>query len=537
MMRRTASPQRGARWGWLILLFVLLLGCTVCSGTALTVWWLGQTPSDATPIPAATSTPSPAPSPVAPSPTPSSPTPPTARSKVPFEAVVQILALDASDTPLWTGSGSIVDPRGLILTNAHTVLPTEPTDPEVAALLILMSERPDAPPQPRFYAQVVQADVDLDLAVLRIVRTMDGAEVDPSALALPVLPLGRAADLTLGDPLTILGYPGIGGNTITLTKGEVAGFTGEDPYGPRAFIKTTATLAGGNSGGAALDAQGRLVAVPTLLGAGPDTEDIVDCRVLVDTNGDGVINEQDACVPLGGFINALRPVDLALPMLEAARRGEVQVAVRPTPTPRPQGAPGDVYAAWEQPGALLEALSFDRPVPGWENANTTEHVQLEYRDGILWVLVRPEDYLHTLTSAFATDRIMLRTWARVAQPSATQDGEFGLVCGFQDIDNFYAVSVLEDGSFYVWGMRDGDYVEWHPIAPLPTEAHFTPANWNQIGLVCLGSTIGLWVNEYPIVAVQADTPPKGTAAGLLVGTFQGHDFGVGFDVLEVYEIP
>jgi hypothetical protein len=52
----------------------------------------------------------------------------------------------------------------------------------------------------------------------------------------------------------------------------------------------------------------------------------VDCRPVADTNRDGSVDEADTCVPIGGFINGLRPVNLAAPLIEAARRGERYVA-------------------------------------------------------------------------------------------------------------------------------------------------------------------------------------------------------------------
>jgi hypothetical protein len=48
----------------------------------------------------------------------------------------------------------------------------------------------------------------------------------------------------------------------------------------------------------------------------------VDCRPVVDTNRDGVIDDNDTCVPIGGFINGLRPVNLAVPVIEAAESGQ-----------------------------------------------------------------------------------------------------------------------------------------------------------------------------------------------------------------------
>ncbi|MGB7982752.1 MAG: hypothetical protein WCF36_18380 [Candidatus Nanopelagicales bacterium] len=44
-----------------------------------------------------------------------------------------------------------------------------------------------------------------------------------------------------------------------------------------------------------------------------------DCRLLIDTNGDGAIDSEDSCIPVGGFINAMRPVNLAESLLDQAK--------------------------------------------------------------------------------------------------------------------------------------------------------------------------------------------------------------------------
>lgn len=132
------------------------------------------------------------------------------------------------------------------------------------------------------------------------------------------------------------GYPEIGGETITLTNGTVSGFTAQAGIGERALIKTDATIAGGNSGGAAVDAAGNLVGIPTKARAS-ENGPAVDCRSQADTNADGAIDKLDPCVPIGGFLNGLRPVNLAKPLLDQARDviprpfGEASLAVEVDP--------------------------------------------------------------------------------------------------------------------------------------------------------------------------------------------------------------
>jgi len=238
-------------------------------------------------------------------------------------ATVQILALvdvGSQFQVVWSGSGSVIDPSGLVLTNAHVVdnRYDEYTDIGVAVI-----DRADQAPELVYLAEIVSIDYNLDLAVIKITSDLSGNSVSAN---LSTVTLGDSDQVELGGTLRILGYPGIGGETITFTEGAVSGFTSERGVDGRAWIKTDATIAGGNSGGMAVDDQGRLVGIPTLASSGDAEADIVDCRSVVDTNRDGVIDDRDTCVPLGGFINGLRPVNLARPVIDAALAGQQYVA-------------------------------------------------------------------------------------------------------------------------------------------------------------------------------------------------------------------
>ncbi len=247
-----------------------------------------------------------------------------------IKATVQIYGLqneNGSLTPIYSGSGTIISSTGLILTNAHVASPASQgdTSSEPDALAIGMMDQEDKPPVFQYFAKVRAVDGYLDLAVIQITTTLDGADVNPGSLNLPFVPLGDSDQLHVGDNIKIFGFPGIGGSTITFTTGNVSGFTSEEGLGDRAWIKTDATIAGGNSGGLAANNAGYLVGVPTSASAGTGGN-VTDCRVIQDTNGDGVVDSRDTCIPIGGFINGLRPVNLALPLIKAAQIGTAYVS-------------------------------------------------------------------------------------------------------------------------------------------------------------------------------------------------------------------
>lgn len=240
------------------------------------------------------------------------------------------------------GSGTIVDPNGYILTNHHVTDVSDLVDqlqdrPDVhiieGKMAVFITTDTDNPPTPSYIADVVVDAPELDLAVVKITEDLSGHDVSGEELGLPFIPLGDSSKLKLAQKVHIFGYPAIGGETITYTSGDISGFTFEAGVTGRAWIKTSATISGGNSGGTAVDEQGNLIGVPTRGGSGDDNADIVDCRQIVDSNGDGVIDENDSCVPFGGFINALRPVDLAKPLIKQATSG---IGPQATPSRAPK---------------------------------------------------------------------------------------------------------------------------------------------------------------------------------------------------------
>lgn len=229
------------------------------------------------------------------------------------QSTVQIVGLDAAGEPMCSGSGTIVSADGMILTNAHVV--TRDSVCDFTTLGIAVTADAGRPPSLLYHADLLAVSNEIDLAVIQVTRPISDDTALPSSF--PALILGDSDELMIGDDLRILGYPEIGGETITFTNGSVSGFTAQVGIGDRALIKTDATIAGGNSGGAAVDAAGRLIGIPTKARAS-ESGPAVDCRPLADTNGDGLVDSNDNCVPIGGFLNGIRPVKLALALIEQA---------------------------------------------------------------------------------------------------------------------------------------------------------------------------------------------------------------------------
>ncbi len=202
-------------------------------------------------------------------------------------ATVRLLIGSPSNYTGW-GSGTIVSPNGLILTNAHVAepqaagaavamgLPSTQLGPDPAYLTVELVTGQSSPVKPRYRARPVDVDGYLDFAVVQIYATSSGQPVNPASLHLPYLTVGSDSAVQLDQTVTVLGFPGVAdSDTITVTTGVISTFV-PDPLGhvsdPRFELETTARVAHGNSGGAAINDAGQLIGVPslTITGEGND---------------------------------------------------------------------------------------------------------------------------------------------------------------------------------------------------------------------------------------------------------------------------
>ncbi|UCH24298.1 MAG: trypsin-like peptidase domain-containing protein, partial [Trueperaceae bacterium] len=170
-----------------------------------------------------------------------------------LKAVVQIIPFDNTSGEMapWSGSGTIISPDGYILTNFHVIGDLDTRQHfEFHAILTTDPNFTDQPPVFSYWARYVASDPTHDLAILKIVEFADETPV-PESLQFVSVTVGDSNELFPGDLITIVGYPGISGSTVTFTAGLMSGWLGEDfEAGGKQWIKTDAKIAHGNSGGA-----------------------------------------------------------------------------------------------------------------------------------------------------------------------------------------------------------------------------------------------------------------------------------------------
>lgn len=144
-----------------------------------------------------------------------------------------------------TGSGTVIDAQGYILTNHHVI-------EDARKLEVTLANGKKYP------AKLIGSDPDSDVAVVKI---------DPKRETLAVIPMGTSANLKVGQKVVAIGNPF--GLAQTLTTGVISsigrslrasnGSLLED------IIQTDASINPGNSGGPLIDSSGKMIGINTAI--------------------------------------------------------------------------------------------------------------------------------------------------------------------------------------------------------------------------------------------------------------------------------
>jgi serine protease Do len=153
-----------------------------------------------------------------------------------------------------SGSGVIVDGEGWIVTNTHVVEGARAVQVDLLRPRLSSAGGSILPPgSRRVRAQVVGADRETDIAVLRVEE--DG---------LPALEMGDSDDLRQGQLVLAFGSPLGLENSASL--GVVSSVARQlEPEAPMIYVQTDASINPGNSGGPLVDVRGRMVGLNTLI--------------------------------------------------------------------------------------------------------------------------------------------------------------------------------------------------------------------------------------------------------------------------------
>jgi serine protease Do len=241
------------------------------------------------------------------------------------------------------GSGFIIDPKGLVLTNNHVV-------ESAVAIRVRLDDGRD------FDAKVVGRDPLTDVAVIRLQGKVEN---------LPVVRLGDSDAMRVGDWVVAIGNPF--GLASSVSAGIISAKTRDIHAGPYDdFLQTDAAINPGNSGGPLFNLKGEVIGINTaIVGGGTGIGFAVPSNMakalLPQLEKEGTVSRGW----IGVGIQDLNP-DLAKALGVPVKEGAVVTEVREGPGKKAGIQSEDVITAIDgqklaSAGALSRAVAMRRP--------------------------------------------------------------------------------------------------------------------------------------------------------------------------------
>lgn len=168
---------------------------------------------------------------------------------------------------------------------------------------------------------------------------------------------------------------------------------------------------------------------------------------------------------------------------------------------------------------------FSSSSSGWDRVNEDQGVT-DYADGAyrIFVNVADTDVWANPGLSFGDVSIAVDT----NKVGGDDDNDFGVICRYQDNQNFYFFLISSDGYYGIGKMINGEQ-SWIGVEAMPPSELINKGNTtNQLRATCVGSKLTLYVNDQ-YVDEQEDSALASGDVGLMAGTFTSPGTDIMFD--------
>ncbi len=178
-----------------------------------------------------------------------------------------------------------------------------------------------------------------------------------------------------------------------------------------------------------------------------------------------------------------------------------------------------------QPGTLLFKDDFSRTSSGWDRYRDAS-LESDYSGGAYQITVYQPDRIAWARPGLRFENVTLEVDATVTD--GPDNNALGLICRYQDPDNFYFFLISADG-FAGIGQRIGGVERmFNDAAMLPSDMILQGRSTNQLRAECSGTRLTLSINGVPVRQASDASFSEGDV-GLLAGTYELPGTRVAFD--------
>jgi hypothetical protein len=183
-------------------------------------------------------------------------------------------------------------------------------------------------------------------------------------------------------------------------------------------------------------------------------------------------------------------------------------------------------------GGLLFQDGFSDPTSGWDRVRSTEGMT-DYENERYRIVVNSANADYWSNPGLYFEDVQIEVDA--LKSAGPDDNDFGVLCRYQNTENFYFLIISSDGYYGIGIVKNGHQKLLEPPQMYHTKAVIPGNSVNHIQAICQGSRLALFVNGEFIAETQDSSFSSGDI-GLIVGSFDEPGVDVLFDNLSV-KIP
>ena len=171
---------------------------------------------------------------------------------------------------------------------------------------------------------------------------------------------------------------------------------------------------------------------------------------------------------------------------------------------------------------ILFQDDFSNPKSGWDRTsqggNSTDYADGKYR---ITLATPQQDIWANPYQYFDQDIIVaVDAW----QNTSTVQASYGIICGYNDVNNFYALTIGSGGYVEIFRYQQGKRIT---LFGAEDQAGIDPEH-NHLEAMCTADQLSLWVNGNIVAEVEVTEFTYGDV-GLIVSSFDEAGIEIDFD--------
>ncbi len=179
----------------------------------------------------------------------------------------------------------------------------------------------------------------------------------------------------------------------------------------------------------------------------------------------------------------------------------------------------------QKPGNVLYKDDFSNATSGWDRVDEADRAT-DYAAGVYRILVKGKniDVWARPGLSFGDVRVEVEG----TKAGGDDNNDFGVICRYQDDQNFYFMVISSDGYYGIAKRKEGQVSLLGNTMMVSSDQIKQGAATNHLRADCVGSTLRLFINEVMVFETQDTDYQKGDV-GLLAGSFDNPGTEILFD--------